>query len=171
MAREISSIMPGWRPRSSATPPSRNGRPPYRNTIVPSTGATHCEPGNWGGVKPQPLLDHLGVEDHRDGQDQAQPEPVPELGRVVPVAATASTVAALVGGGPARLGNGSRVGVLYARGVSRTRPGQLELQGFKPARWRWSTAGGRSRSRSHRSIRSTWRIGYFQHSAASRPNR
>ena len=28
MAREISSIMPGWRLRSSARPPSRNGRPP-----------------------------------------------------------------------------------------------------------------------------------------------
>ena len=52
MAREISSIMPGWRLRSSARPPSRNGRPPYRKTIVPSTGATHCEPGNCGGVKP-----------------------------------------------------------------------------------------------------------------------
>jgi hypothetical protein len=52
MAREMSSIMPGWRLRSSASPPSRNGRPPYRNTTVPSTGATHWEPGNWGGVKP-----------------------------------------------------------------------------------------------------------------------
>jgi hypothetical protein len=51
MANEISSIMPGWRLRSSARPPSRNGRPPYKNTTVPSTGATHCEPGNSGGVK------------------------------------------------------------------------------------------------------------------------
>jgi hypothetical protein len=52
MAREISSIMPGWRLRSSARPPSRNGRPPYRNTAVPSTGATHRDPGNCGGVNP-----------------------------------------------------------------------------------------------------------------------
>ena len=52
MAREMSSIMPGWRLRSSARPPSRNGRPPYRKTTVPSTGATHADPGNWGGVKP-----------------------------------------------------------------------------------------------------------------------
>jgi len=51
IAREISSIMPGWRLRASETPPSRNGRPPYRNTTVPSTGATHSEPGNCGGVK------------------------------------------------------------------------------------------------------------------------
>jgi hypothetical protein len=28
MAREISSIMPGWRLRASATPPSRKTRPP-----------------------------------------------------------------------------------------------------------------------------------------------
>jgi hypothetical protein len=28
IAREISSIMPGSRLRASATPPSRNGRPP-----------------------------------------------------------------------------------------------------------------------------------------------
>jgi hypothetical protein len=34
-------------------------------------------------VKPS----HLGVENDWDGQDQAQPEPVPELRGVVPVAA------------------------------------------------------------------------------------
>jgi hypothetical protein len=46
--------------------------------------------------EPQPLLDHLGVGDHRDGQGQAPPEPVPEPGRVVPVAAVSGVL--VVGG-------------------------------------------------------------------------
>src|SRR5215218_3007077 len=42
----------------------------------------------------QPLLDHLGVGDHREGEDQAQPEAVAELGGVVPMPAV--TAVALV---------------------------------------------------------------------------
>ena len=39
----------------------------------------------WG--EPEPLLDHLGVGDHRDGEGEAQPEPVAELGGMVPMPA------------------------------------------------------------------------------------
>ena len=45
IAMEISSIIPGWRSRSSATPPVRNGQPPHKNTIDPSTGPTSSMPG------------------------------------------------------------------------------------------------------------------------------
>ena len=34
----MSSIIPGWRSRTSATPPTRNGQPPHQNTNEPSTG-------------------------------------------------------------------------------------------------------------------------------------
>jgi hypothetical protein len=116
MAREINSIMPGWRLRSSASPPSRNGRPPYRKTTVPSTGATHREPGELGRGEAQPRLDHLGVDDHRHGQDQAPPEPVPELGGMVPMP-TVRTVLATVGAVPTVLAVGGRPAVGVRLGV------------------------------------------------------
>ena len=42
----MSSIIPGCRTRSSATPPARNGHPPHKNTIVPRTGPSRSLPGN-----------------------------------------------------------------------------------------------------------------------------
>ena len=45
IAIAISSIIPGWRSRTSATPPARNGQPPHKNTNEPSTGPTQAMPG------------------------------------------------------------------------------------------------------------------------------
>ncbi len=52
MAMEMSSIIPGRRERTSASPPSRKGRPPQRKTTVPSTVATSESPGKLGGENP-----------------------------------------------------------------------------------------------------------------------
>ena len=41
----MSSIIPGWRALTSATPPARNGQPPHQNTIEPSTGPSQLMPG------------------------------------------------------------------------------------------------------------------------------
>ena len=46
MAIAMSSIIPGWRARTSAIPPPRNGQPPHQNTNEPSTGPSHDMPGN-----------------------------------------------------------------------------------------------------------------------------
>lgn len=52
IAREMSVIIPGSRPRSSPMAPFRNGCPPYTKTAVPNAGAIHCEPGNIGALNP-----------------------------------------------------------------------------------------------------------------------
>ena len=44
IAIDINSIMPGWRSRSSATAPARNGWPPHAKMNVPSTGPIHPTP-------------------------------------------------------------------------------------------------------------------------------
>ena len=84
MATAMSSIIPGWRPRISASPPLRNGRPPTTNTTVPRTGATRPAPG-----KPQlvaePVLHHLGEDDHGDGEKEVPPEQAAEQLRMARV--------------------------------------------------------------------------------------
>jgi hypothetical protein len=50
IARPISSIIPGARERISLIAPVRNGRPPHTYITVPSSGETHCDPGNLGRV-------------------------------------------------------------------------------------------------------------------------
>jgi hypothetical protein len=45
IAIDMSSIIPGWRSRSSATAPARNGHPPHTNTIESRTGASTSIPG------------------------------------------------------------------------------------------------------------------------------
>jgi hypothetical protein len=42
----MSSIIPGWRLRTSATPPERNGQPPHQNTIEPRMGPSQLIPRN-----------------------------------------------------------------------------------------------------------------------------
>jgi hypothetical protein len=46
MALPMSSIIPGWRARSSEIAPVRSGRPPYAKMIVPSREDSHTCPGN-----------------------------------------------------------------------------------------------------------------------------
>jgi hypothetical protein len=45
MAMAISSIIPGWRARSSWAPPARNGQPPQKKMTEPRTGPTSSTPG------------------------------------------------------------------------------------------------------------------------------
>jgi hypothetical protein len=45
MAKVMSSIIPGWRERTSDQPPDRNGHPAQAKTTVPSTGPTAPIPG------------------------------------------------------------------------------------------------------------------------------
>ena len=82
IAIAISSIIPGWRSRTSATPPARNGQPPHKNTTEPSTGPTHAIAGKSMRVA-EPVHHHLAGDDERDRQQQAQPEPAAEHLRVV----------------------------------------------------------------------------------------
>ncbi len=78
IAREISVIMPGWRLRTSGTAICKNGSPPYTKTIREKTGVIQALPGKAGHTKPQPSLDGLAEEQHRDGEGQRDPKAVAE---------------------------------------------------------------------------------------------
>ena len=95
MAIEISSIIPGWRSRISATPPARNGQPPHQNTTEPSTGPSHDDPREVELVA-EPVHHHLAGDDERDRQEQAEPEAPAEHLRVVPGVLVVAGVGRLV---------------------------------------------------------------------------
>ena len=50
MASEMSVIIPGWRARTSASPPRRKTVPPYRKMTVPRIGGMRSLPGKSGAV-------------------------------------------------------------------------------------------------------------------------
>ena len=73
--------------RISLTAPVRNGRPPHAYITVPSTGDTHCAPGEVRDGVAQDHREHWGQRHRRNGQHEHHPEQSSERRDVVTVPA------------------------------------------------------------------------------------
>ena len=91
----ISSIIPGWRSSISRQPPSRNGQPPQKKIDRAEHRADPLDAGEVELVA-EPVHDHVAGHDHRDGQQQAPPEPAPEHLDVVPGVRAVAAVSAVI---------------------------------------------------------------------------
>ena len=67
-AREISSIIPGWRALSSAQPPSRKTRPPMEEDGGAEDRGDPVAARERGRRVAEVVLDHPGPDHHRDGE-------------------------------------------------------------------------------------------------------
>jgi hypothetical protein len=118
IAIAISSIIPGWRLRSSERAPLRNGHPAQKNTTDPRMGQVDAGEVE---VVAEPVHDHRAGHDDGHGEGEAPPEALLVDGDVI--AMVVMRVPAVVGFGVVVVlvhqssSGGGRTQILYPLGV------------------------------------------------------